>query len=287
VIPTEQILVEVRQLPTLSATTGRLWALVRDPGSSSADFEQVIRPDLALTANLLKVANSAYFGLRTRVESVRHAVTMLGLKRVAELAASASFAPVIPKHIPGYDMDAAGFWLHSVAVAVLAERLAFELACGTPDMLFTAGLLHDVGKLAVGTYVARGKAPIRERMLDGRPFVLAEREVIGHDHAEIGAAVAEAWNLPRPARWAIRWHHRPSDADGGVDRRLVALVHAADALSHQLGFGADAGELAREIDTGVQERLGVNVRRLEAVASDSLDAIREMGALFQSPGGSP
>jgi putative nucleotidyltransferase with HDIG domain len=283
VIPTEEILASVRQLPTLSATTVRLWALVRDAGSSSADFERVIRPDLALTANLLRVANSAYFGLRTRVESVRHAVTMLGLKRVTELAASASLAPAIPRHIPGYEMDAAGFWLHSVAVAVLAEKLAVALGCGTPDMLFTAGLLHDVGKLAVASYVARNEAPIRDRMRGGRPFVLAEREVLGHDHAEVGDAVAEAWNLPRPARWAIRWHHRPSGADAGAT--LVALVHAADALAHQLGFGADAWELAREIDTGVEERLGVRARRLEAVASDSLEAIREMGALFRAPGG--
>jgi len=281
VIAAERILDRVKKLPTLSATTARLAGLIRDEDSNAADFERVIRPDLALTANLLRLVNSAYFGLRCRAESVRQAVTLLGLKRTFEVAASAAFAPAIPRRLPGYDVDAQAFWLHSAAVAVLSEGLAAELRLGVPDLLFTAGLLHDVGKLAVGIFVAEDKDKIRARLRDGRPFVAAEKDVLGHTHAEIGAAVAQAWSLPPAVAWGARWHHRPGEAPPEVDRTLASLVHVADALAHQLGFGADAGELAREVDPAAQERLGLQVRQLEAVASACLDPIRELGAVFQ------
>lgn len=285
-IPTERAVERIKKLPTLSVTTGRLATLIKDETSGAADFEKVIRPDLALTANLLRMANSAYFGLRCRAESVRQAITLLGLKRVFEAAASAAFAPVIPRQLPGYEMDAASFWLHGAAVAVLAERLAVELRCGTPDLLFTSGLLHDVGKLVVGAFVAEERGTILRRVREGQTFIGAEKEVLGLTHAELGARVAEAWNLPPAVAWAARWHHEPAAAPPEVDRNLVALVHAADALAHQLGFGADAGELAREVDPEAGVRLGLKARRLEVVASASLEDIHEMGNLFQVASGS-
>jgi putative nucleotidyltransferase with HDIG domain len=281
VIQTDRALERIKKLPTLSAATGRLAALIRDERSGAADFEKVIRPDMALTANLLRMANSAYFGLRCRAESVRQAITLLGLKRVFEVAASAAFAPVIPRLLPGYEVEAAAFWLHSAAVAVLSERLALELRCGTPDLLFTAGLLHDVGKLVVGSFVAEEQGAILRRVRQGQSFIAAEKEVLGLTHAELGARVAEAWSLPPAVAWAARWHHEPTAAPPEVDRNLVSLVHAADALAHQLGFGADTGELAREIDSAAEGRLGLKARRLEVVASGSLESIREMGNLFQ------
>jgi len=285
VITSEQVLARVKKLPTLSTTMARLWTLAKDDQAGAADFEKVIRPDPALTANLLRVANSAYFGLRCRAESVRQAVTLLGLKRVCEVATSVAFAPVIPARLPGYEVDASSFWTHSVAVAVFSEKLAKELSIGTPDMLFTAGLLHDIGKLVVGVFVADEQGEIMRRVRAGTSFVEAERAVLGTDHCALGAMVAQAWSLPPAVGWVARWHHRPADAPPDVDGKLVGLVHAADALAHAMGFGADSGELAREIDGSVEQKLGVKARRLEAVAGSTLDAIREMGSLFASSSG--
>ena len=285
-ISPEKVLAQVKVLPTLSAASMRLAELARDPRSGAADFEKVIRPDPALTANLLRVSNSAYFGLRGRVESVRQAITLLGLKRVSEVAAAAALGPVIPARLPGYEVEASTFWLHSVAVAVLAERLAEELGMKRPELTFTAGLLHDVGKLAVCAFVAVEAVPILEAVRGGLAFVAAERAVLGIDHGELGGKVAEAWSLPAAVADAARWHHEPAGAPATVDRVLVDLVHAADALAHALGLGTDAGELARTVDGEVEERLGVTARRLEHVAGESLDQISELARLF-APGGKP
>jgi putative nucleotidyltransferase with HDIG domain len=278
------ILSRVKALPTLSATALRLSELARDPRSSAVDFERAIKPDPALTANLLRIANSAYFGLRNRVESVKQAVTVLGLRRVSEMAAAAAFAPVIPARLPGYDIEASAFWLHSVAVAVLSERLAAELKLARPDLTFTAGLLHDLGKLAIGTFVSQESGEILGRVRGGLAFASAEREVLGVDHAQVGALVAEAWRLPAAIGTVARWHHAPDDVPEGVERPLVDLVHAADGLAHALGLGADVGELARRVAHGAEARLGIRARRLERVAGDSLDAIREMAGLFAPRG---
>jgi putative nucleotidyltransferase with HDIG domain len=285
VISAEQVLQRVKKLPTLSSSMTRLWALAGDGHSGAAEFEKAIRPDPALTANLLRVANSAYFGLRCRAESVRHAVTLLGLKRTCELATSVAFAPVIPSRLPGYDMDAVAFWTHSVAVAVFAERLAQELRAGVPDLIFTAGLLHDVGKLVVGSLVADQQGDVMARVRQGHTFIDAERAVLGLDHGELGAILAQAWSLPPAAVWAARWHHRPADVPSEADRTLVGLVHAADALAHALGLGADRGELARGVDGEMERKLGVKARSLEAVASGTVDSIREMARLFTATAG--
>jgi putative nucleotidyltransferase with HDIG domain len=198
---------------------------------------------------------------------------------VCDVATSAAFAPVIPARLAGYEVDARAFWLHSVAVAVLAERLAAETATLAPALTFTAALLHDIGKLAVSTFVAEAEEEILALVRQGGAFAAAERAVLGIDHGEVGALVAEAWSLPPAIALAARWHHQPAGAPESA-RRRCALVHVADALAHALGLGADSGELARAIDPEAARLAGASVQRLERIASESLDAIHEMGRAF-------
>jgi putative nucleotidyltransferase with HDIG domain len=286
VIAPHQILARLKQLPTLPASVVRLSALLRDERSGVADFEAVIRPDPALSANLLRIVNSAYFGLRSRAESVRQALALLGLRRTCEVAAAAGFAPIIPSRLPGYEVEAFTFWLHCVAVAVLSERLAAEIGVRRPELTFTAGLLHDIGKLAIGVFVAESANAIREGMQGrGLSFIDAEREALGLDHAAVGESVARTWCLPTVVADVVRWHHAPSEAPANAACDLIELVHVADALSHALGLGADAGELARHVDPAAKARLGIGSRRLESVAGSCLEEIRELARLFAPPVG--
>ncbi len=278
------VLERVKELPTLSVAAARVSELARDERSGAADFERVIRPDPALTANLLRIVNSAYFGLHSRAETVRQAVTLLGVRRTSEVAAAAALAPVIPRRLPGYEVEAASFWLHCIAVAVLSEKLSVKLGVKRPDLTFTAGLLHDIGKLAICAFVAESSGTILEKVRGGGlAFVSAEREVLGVDHTEVGGDVARSWNLPRAVAEAARWHHQPGQAPEGADRVLVDLVHVADALAHSMGLGTDVGEMARTVEAASELRLGVKARLLESVAGDSLDEIRDLGRLF-APG---
>ena len=282
-ITIESVLTCLEKLPALPAAAIRVSELARDERSSAVDFERVIRPDAALTANVLRFANSAYFGLRSKVESVRQAVALLGLKRTSELAAAAALGPIIPSRLPGYEIDASGFWTHCMAVAVLSERLATELRLEHPDLIFTAGLLHDIGKIAIASFVSNCAQEIMSRVHGGLAFVSAERAVLGVDHTEVGSAMAVAWKLPTAVADVARLHHAPGEAPAGTDRVLIDLVHAADALAHALGLGRDAGELARAVDPGAEERLGIRARFLERVAGKSVDEIRELAQLF-APG---
>jgi len=280
-ISKEKILKKIDSLPTLPTAVAQLSRLIASPTASAKDFEAVIKPDPSLTANLLRLANSAYFGLRREVTSVKQAITLLGNKRVFEIAASAGFSKIIPANLPGYRIQSADFWLHSIAVAVLSERLAAELRVKAPGLLFTAGLLHDLGKLAIGSFLEEEESALLDRLSnEDVAFSTAEKELLGTDHCEVGAELGQQWDLPDAVIWTARWHHQPSEA-GDSDSVLVDLVHLADAMAHMFGYGADVGGLSRTVDKEVASRLGFDVHSIEAVSSETESQIREMGDMFK------
>jgi len=274
VIERIEILAGIKKLPAFSTTVVRLSELVNDPESGPGEFEAVVQPDMALTANLLRMANSAYFGLSRRIGSAREAITLLGVRRVFQLGAMAAVDGVIPETLPGYGIDASVFWGHSVAVAVLAERLSKERKLATPALTFTAGLLHDVGKLVISSFLAEHIEALRSELASGQMSLLAcEQKLLGADHAQIGAELGLVWNLPEEVVKVIASHHTPDVANGGRGDVVVDLVHAADCLSHSMGFGADVGGMQRQVDDAAIARLGLRHIDLEHVASRALPEI--------------
>ena len=266
-------------LPTVPTTVAELALLLDDEGAGAAEFEAVVRPDPALTANVLKLANSAYFGARRQIVSVRQAIAFLGTDRVFELAATAWLASSLPRRIPGYDVSAKSLWLHSLSVAVLNEQLAIAGRIRPPEMAFTAGLLHDLGKLVLGTIMAEEIDAVFEALHSHeKTFIDAEREVLGIDHGEVGAMLCETWHLPKPLEWAARWHHDPNGLPLGADQVLVDLTHLSDSLAHTLGLGSDVGELSRKIEPDVWERLILDQTEIDQAISNSvMSQIWEMG----------
>jgi putative nucleotidyltransferase with HDIG domain len=274
VIERIEILAGIKKLPAFSTTVVRLSELVNDPETGASEFEAVAQPDMALTANLLRMANSAYFGLSRRIGSAREAITLLGVRRVFELGAMAAVDAVVPETLPGYSIDASVFWSHSVAVAVIAERLSKERKLATPALTFTAGLLHDVGKLVISSFLAERIEALRTELASGGLSLIdCEQKLLGADHAQIGAALGVAWNLPEEVVKVIASHHAPDSVNEGRGDMLVDLVHAADCLSHSMGFGADVGGMNRQVDDAAIARLGLRHIDLEHVASRALPEI--------------
>ena len=280
-ITKKDILAKVKHLPSISNVIVKLAELLNNPRSSATDFEKIVRNDPALTANLLRIANSAFFGCPREVTSVKQAITLMGVGRVFEIAASASFMKILPETLPGYEMNAEMFWLHSMAVAVLSEKLSKELKVKTPDLVFTAGLLHDVGKLAIASFLDDEKENVLQKIkVGGKALVQIEKELLGMDHTEVGLIVAEEWNLPPRLALSARYHHVPNEMPDAGDTLLVDLVHVANCLAHMIGYGSDIGEMHRIIDPRVMARLKFKVQVLERVASGATAEIQAMGELF-------
>lgn len=284
-IGTSTILKRVEDLPTLPSSVAQLAALLQDEQARAADFEEVIRPDPAMTANLLRMANTPFFGSRQNVASVSHALAVMGTKRAFEATAAAAFSNVIPPRIPGYGIDARGFWAHCAAVAILSEALSRDLDLQAPALTFTAGLLHDIGKLVIGAFLFEAWDPVVAAMrLEDTPFISAEREVLGTDHAEVGALVSSHWSLPDAISMAIGKHHSPEGAPTAADQVLVDLIHAADGLAHLVGRGVDSNDWSRSVNRDVIQRLGIRNSGLERVASENLERIKSAGGAFVPTG---
>ncbi|MEJ5357946.1 MAG: HDOD domain-containing protein [Desulfobacterales bacterium] len=250
----EAIVGRIRSVPAMPATAARLLPLLSDPAADARRVEEVLRHDPGLTADLLKIANSAYFGLPARVGSVRQAVLLLGWKRLLQLVMTLSMSGLMRQPLPGYDLPRGALWRHSVAVSVAAERLIALLKIPDGDAVFTAALLHDVGKIVLAQFVREELGRIEALVGKGLSFDVAETVVLGVNHAEIGGKVLEAWALPPGLVEAVRLHHDPERC--ARDCPVSDLVHVANAIGGRLD-AEERGVAPPEASPEVLDRLGL------------------------------
>jgi putative nucleotidyltransferase with HDIG domain len=274
-----KIISKIRTLPSISGVAVQILKLLDDPDSTAEEVQKILRLDPGLTANILKLTNSAYFGLPNKVGSVRQAIVMLGWKRLVRIVLSTCVNAVMDKPIPGYDLPPGELWRHSVAVSVTAEGLMKELNLEVDDEIFTAALLHDLGKLVMGEFVEEDLAAIRSTAEKGIPFQMAEREVLGTDHAEIGGMLMESWSFPSRFVSAVRWHHEPDSAEH--PSTLIDIVHVANVLCLMLGIGAGIEGLHYQPSATATKRLGLKPKQLEVVASQTLQWANELSNIFE------
>ena len=247
----------IEAIGTVPTSVAQIFSLISDPRAAAADFERVVRPDVGLTANLLRCANSVFYRASREITSVKDAINRMGLRRVFEVAASGSFANAIPPVLTGYGLTAEAYWEHSVAVAVLADRIGRAAGFTYPDLAFTAGLLHDLGKVVVATFLTP--------TLNDPPslaLVSQEQELLGTDHTELGSLLAAKWNLPKEIAGAARWHHDPEGATTATLRYLATVVQVADGAAHTL---TESTRHSAQLDLGALERLTLEPERIAAL----------------------
>lgn len=204
-------------------------ALADSPYATAADIGEVVSKDPALTARLLKLVNSAYFGLPRRIDTVSRAVSVIGMRELRNLTMATSATEVFTR-VPGELIDMATFWQHSVFTGLLARSLARRCRVLHAERLFTAGLLHDIGRLLLLTELPDDVGRVElVRLETDRDSCEIERELIGFDHAEIGQALLRHWNMPPNLCSSVLYHHTPQHAH---DARLEsALLHIADVAA--------------------------------------------------------
>ena len=237
------VLPRLDTIPTLPASHQRVVEALQDPNHSGEKVAELMSQDLALTTNLFKSVNSAAFGLGQPVHSVQDAITYLGAQRLQALVVSAwAFKFIDEKTCRGFDPQQE--WEHALAVASAAQELARSLnvPAGMREAAFTAGMLHDVGKLLLAANAPDGYGLILEEAREsGRPLWQMEKEDMGFSHAEIGACMLGIWGTGLPIVEAVAWHHEPALAPEGKLSALT-LVHLADCKVR--GVEPDAAQSA-------------------------------------------
>lgn len=258
----DEILLMVKHVPPFPKVAQRVLAILDQPGTKAADLAEVIRYDAAITTNILKICNAAYFGLSRKVTSLEEALVLIGTKELKDVVITSSSSKFYKgKVAAGYDLDQGDLWRHSVATAIVAKLLAPKVKGADPSAAFTSGLLHDIGKRFLSTFVGSEMKHITA-LVDEKnySFVEAETEVLGASHAELGARILESWEFDESMVAAVREHH---DADVFGKSPLSSLIALSNTVVVSLGIGGGADGLALKIQSEGLAKFGITATDIE------------------------
>jgi len=266
-IKLEYILKRVQALPPLPTSAMRVISLTKNSGTSIKDLETVIGQDPALTAGILRQANSAYYGYVRRISSLQEAIVLLGFQVIQGLAMASAVAPLLKTKLVGYEIEQEGLWKHSILTGMAAKRLCQHCKLPYAEVAFTAGLLHDIGKMIISIYVQEVGAYLLEKVNEAKlSYVEVEEKVIGYNHATVGGFLAKTWNLPKDLVEAISYHHSPSNAP--TYGELASVVHVANGLASILGVGGGVDSFLNPIQQEALDTLNLKETHLELFIAD-------------------
>ena len=273
----DEIVKKLDSIESIPASVGKIYKMLKN--RDTLDFKEMVRVieyDPSLTTNILKFSNSAYFGFKYKINNLHQALIRIGTDNIYNIVMAASVGPVLKQRIKGYDLPKGKLWEHSVSVAIGSEQLANELKIEAPPYLFTAGLLVDIGKIVLGSFIEVDVQSIIKLAFEKHiPFDIAERRILGIDHTEVGALLLEKWSIPKEIVDVVRWHHQPDRLE--KDKTVVDLVHTADALTMIAGIGGHGLDgLNYRPSVQVGERLGLSRSVNEKVMAEMIHNIEKI-----------
>lgn len=272
---------EISHIATLPEVTLKIIQLVEDPDSTAQDLNHIISNDPALGARILKVVNSAFYGLPGQIGSINRAIVLLGLNAVKNIAIAASLAKLFRGGRIAPHFDARSLWTHAIATATGTRLLARHAGLGLPDEAFLAGLIHNIGILVE----IQARRPQFVEVLDlmqKEPQVTlreAETRIIGANHEQFGAALCRTWKFPASFAYVTGFHHRPMELPAN-NRTLTSLVHVADILAARLELGFTQGVETGEISPELLESLKLSSKHVDEVTAELPKAIEHSQSLF-------
>ncbi|MFC1809246.1 HDOD domain-containing protein [Candidatus Omnitrophota bacterium] len=266
----QKVIKGIDKLPTLPLVVTKLTDLVTNPHTSASDIQNVITKDQALSARVLKLVNSAFYGFSERISSISHAIVILGFNTIKNIALSASVFEMFDKEHGESQLDKEGFWMHSIAVAGASKLIARHLRLTTLEDIFVAGLLHDVGKIILDQFMHEEYRKVID-IVGERNILIAEAEyeVLELSHSQVGAYLATNWKLPAALVQMIGLHHKPELA--GDFAKHTFCVHLADILVRALEIGSGGDNRMPMISKSLWEEYGFDSDKIRMI----LDVLEE------------
>ena len=271
---------EISHIATLPEVTLKIIELVENPDSTAQDLNKVISHDPALGARILKVVNSAFYGLPGQIGSINRAIVLLGLNAVKNIAIAASLTKLFRGGKICEGFDAKDLWDHCIATATASRLLADKAKLGKGDEAFLAGLIHDIG-IMVEIQARRSDfaRTVGRAAAGDLTFREAETETLGATHEQFGAALCKLWKFPVAFQETAGFHHEPTRLPEGA-RTLPVLIHLADHLSKRLGLGFTGDVEGDAPDAALLAEVKLTEADLDEVAAALPEAIAEAQGVF-------
>jgi len=275
----QKIIEKIDDLPTLPRTVLKITELVNDPKSSAKDLARVITDDQVLTARLLKLVNSSFYGFPERISTVTGAIVLLGFDAIRNLLLTTSVFDLFANHNRKKKQDQEKFWDHSLGCAVGAKVIGNYLRHDKIEELFVSGLLHDIGKIVEMMYLSDEYTKV-VAVIDSENILMtaAENKVLGYNHAEVGKLLAEKWNLPVKLVQVIAHHHQPANA--GSFAMEAAIVHLADIFCRALNMGYGGDNKIPPLDESAWGRLKIGTGAIDTIMATMRREYRDISSFI-------
>ncbi len=257
----------IKDLPTLPRTVLKITELVNDPKSSAKDLAQVITDDQVLTARLLKLVNSSFYGFPQRISTVTGAIVLLGFDAIRNLLLTTSVFGLFSNIEKDDLFNVERFWDHSLGCAVGAKVIGDYLRYDKVEELFVSGLLHDIGKILELLYLTDDFRRVIALVNQGDILLIeAEQQLLDYNHADIGELLADKWNMSSKLVNVIAHHHQPELA--GRFSRDAAIIHLADIICRAMDMGSGGDNRVPPLDMDAWKMLQLDVNAIEPIAEE-------------------
>ncbi len=279
-ISIEDIVKKTTDLPSLPAAALKVMRETESSTSNASSIAQILAQDQALSARVLRLANSAYYGLTRKVTNLQESVVVLGMRCVRNLCMVAATYPWMSRKLDGYCLGPKELWTHSFGTALGAQLFAKLSKKCSEDQAFTAGLLHDIGKVALSVWLENKIGLVSQYATQAEvSFDEAERKILGYDHCQVGEHLALSWNLPEDIVLAVRWHHNPNGLE--TPSAIVDCVHLGLYLTMSMGFGLGGDGMQYKFCEESLQRLGIDAGDIDSITDAFVAGYEDYEKMFE------
>jgi len=273
----ESVINNLNELPSIPEVTSKIINMVNDPEVSFKKVADEISKNQSITTNLLKLSNSAFFSKGKEITSIDRAIVTLGLKEVKNIVLLVTAKPILEREVIGYDLEKGALWEHGLAVATASRKISLLIKRkDISDVVFTGGLIHNVGKVVLAIYVQSVFKEILNAVEAKKiPFYMAERDIMGYDHQEVGERILAKWNFPPVLKSIVKYYLEPelAPAEHALE---VSIVHISNALCLMAGVGIGSDGLYQEYSRFAMGKVKLSDQDIVTLYSEVPEILNEI-----------